>query len=601
MPLRDDLLSPIAGPSPGGIDLSSETIYVEIEEARRGEMPDPIQVEGGAHDSSLKKADYAQVIKLASEALATQSKDLQVAVWLTEALLHCEGFKGLGEGLVLLRGLLEQFWEHLYPDDIDYRRGRLDYVGGYLEPAVKSVALNGKGHSFFQYKGGDVTAEEFGEALEGTPKAFYKELASELGACLESVKSLDQLSQLKFPEDPPNYRNLRESIEEVQGIAKELLARKLEMDPDPPDVEDYSVEGAAGMQAGDDGSIPVEPVNQDDAAARIAAAAHFLQRENPTSPASYLMLRGFRWGELRAQGGTIDPRLLSAPPTQLRTRLKGLLLDENWEGLLAEGERVMATPHGRGWLDLQRYVISACDHLGTDYAFVGASIRRALASLLRDLPQLPELTLMDDTSTANEETRRWLEDEGLVGEGIESAAPLASGQTTASSLAGAALGRAMAEVRAGRPEKGVEILMREADREKSERARFMRRSQIAAIMVDAGLEKVARPILKEMAEQIDAHNLEDWEAGDVVARPLGLLYRCMAALGGESDDEKQKLYKRICRLDPLQAMAFPSKSKPSKKAEAADKPAKSAGSGESKSDEEPTTVKLWQDDGEKGN
>jgi len=601
MPLRDDLLSPIAGPSPGGIDLSNETIYVEIEEARRGDVPDPIQIDGGGNEASRKKADYAQVIKLASETLATKSKDLQVAVWLTEALLHCDGYEGLGEGLGLLRGLLEQFWEHLYPDDLDFRKGRLDYVGGYLEPAVKSVALNDKGHTFFQYKGGDVTAEEFSEAFESTPKAFYKELTSELAACLESVKSLDQLSQLKFPDDPPNYRSLKESLEAVQAISKELLSKKLEMDPDPPGAEAYSAEGTAGMDT-DSGSIPIEPTSDSDAAARIAAAAHFLQRENPTSPASYLMLRGYRWGELRAKGGNVDPRLLSAPPTQLRTRLKGLLLDENWEDLLAEGERVMATPHGRGWLDLQRYVLTACDQLGSDYAFVGTAIRRALASLLRDLPQLPELTLMDDTSTANAETRKWLQGEGLVGDGedAELLGPLSSGDAAAPTLGGATLGRAMAEVRAGRPKKGIELLMREVDREKSERARFLRRSQVTGIMVDAGLEKVARPILKELTEQIDAHNLEDWEAGDVVARPLGLLYRCMAALGGESEEEQQKLYKRICRLDPLQAMAFPGKKKPAKKTDKPNKPVKSADA-EDSSDGGASTVKLWQDDGEKGN
>jgi len=71
----------------------------------------------------------------------------------------------------------------------------------------------------------------------------------------------------------------------------------------------------------------------------------------------------------------------------------------------------------------------------------------------------------------------------------------------------------MDEVRAGQPQKGIELLMREADQEKSSRARFLRRSEAAQIMVDTGLEAVALPMLKELLEQIEAHKLEDWRRG----------------------------------------------------------------------------------------
>ena len=97
--------------------------------------------------------------------------------------------------------------------------------------------------------------------------------------------------------------------------------------------------------------------------------------------------------------------------------------------------------------------------------------------------------------------------------------------------------------------------MRQAEREKSSRARFVCRSQAAEIMVGAGLEAVAMPILKELIDQVEGHKLEDWEAGDVVARPLGLMYRCFQKLGGDAEAQ-DALYRRICRLDPLQAMTF---------------------------------------------
>ena len=59
--------------------------------------------------------------------LARRSKDLQVAAWLTEALTRTYGFPGLRDGLRVLRGLHEAFWETLHPQiedgDLEFRAG----------------------------------------------------------------------------------------------------------------------------------------------------------------------------------------------------------------------------------------------------------------------------------------------------------------------------------------------------------------------------------------------------------------------------------------------------------------------------------------------
>jgi type VI secretion system protein ImpA len=66
---------------------------------------------------------------------------------------------------------------------------------------------------------------------------------------------------------------------------------------------------------------------------------------------------------------------------------------------------------------------------------------------------------------------------------------------------------------------------------------------------------VAQPILEEMIAQIERHGLEEWEDGETVALPLGLLYRALGRLDGDSGT-RQSLYLRVCRLDPIQAMQF---------------------------------------------
>lgn len=585
MPAIDSLLKPIPGPQPTGASLRYDPIYDKIKEARREEAGVP------EWDVKPKVADWPQVVRLASEALTGKSKDLQIAAWLTEALLRQEGIKGLRDGLGLMQGLLERYWDGLYPEledgDAEFRAAPLQWIGDYLVAGVRAAPISKAGHNALQHAesrtlgyekdlegdegksearkaalaGGKLAPEEFDKGFEATPKAWYKALMADLAGALEALKALDALSTEKFGGGAPSFMKLRGAVEDVQRVVEGLLAKKLETDPDPVDATPMAIGGVAAGAAPAAGAqvLSAEPISVDDAAGRIAAAARYLQRADPQSPASYLLLRGFRWGELRARGGALEPRQLAAPPTDIRTRLKGLLLDGKWAELLSASEAVMATPFGRGWLDLQRYVLTAFDNLGAEYEPAARAVRVALAALLRDFPGLVDATLMDDTSTANAETREWLRQQSLGDLAPEAAGAVAG--PAPPRAAGVTAGfdaiheRAMQEVRAGHADAGIQLLMREAEREQTPRGRFLRRAQAAAIMVDHGLEPVALPVLRELVTRIEAHHLEDWEAGDLVARPLGLLYRCLQMVEGDSS-EAQELYRQVCRLDPLQAMAF---------------------------------------------
>jgi type VI secretion system protein ImpA len=595
--MRDEilkLLEPIEGPNPAGSYLRDEpgddglTVYDKIKKART-EVIDSLTGDRTA-------PDYGQVQKLAEAALATKSKDIQLAAWLAEALLKRDGITGLRDGLELMKGLLEQFWDHLHPEledgDAEMRAMPLNWVGDYLDVPVKFAPINNKGHGYFEYQGaitigyeeeasadatkkaarneaieaGKPTLEEFDQAFQATAKPWYKQLVADIEGSIGSLEELDKLGAEQFGSDAPSFTKLRNALTDVQGVAAQLLAKKLEIDPDPiePEPAEEELGSTQATAAGAAAALSAEPTSREEAAAHIAAAARFLQREEPTNPASYLMLRGFRWGELRTSGGEVDPRALAAPPTNVRTKLKGLLLDAKWPELLAACEGVMATAHGRGWLDLQRYVLTALEALGAEYEYVASAIRGALAELLRDLSELPQLTLMDDTPTANAETRAWLR-ELLAASAAGAGQPVAIADDDEVQIAPAgapraiktAADRAAALARSGQHEQAIQLLMSLSEQEKCARDRFLRRTEAADIMVGNGHEGVAIPILRELAEAIDAHNLEGWEAGDTVARPLSLLYRCMQALGSDGESAQEELYLRICRLDPLRAISFP--------------------------------------------
>ncbi|TVP73639.1 MAG: type VI secretion system protein TssA, partial [Gemmatimonadales bacterium] len=414
----DALLEPIEGEDPGGEYLRYDPVYDEIKQARH-EDPDLPQ---GEWKRERKVADWAKVVSLASSTLAERSKDLQIAAWLLEGWLRREGFPGLEAGLHLLIRLHKEHWEHLHPrvedpDDLEFRAVPLEWVGDYLEPALKSAPLNDTGHTLAEYEEarrmgteedaagnadreaareeaiseGRPVMEDFLEAFDSTPKAWVKEMAGAVEGSREALAQLDETCEELYEDVPPSFMTLRESLVEISRVTTRLLERKLEQDPDPveeaePDGEDAGPdaggEAPGGREAASAAGAPAAgstsaaastgraarapaPDSPEGAASGIAAAARWMRGEDSTNPAPYLILRAHRWGELRAGGPDLDPRLLEAPPTESRTRLKLLLLDGKWAELLEAAEEVMATPWGRGWIDLQRYVVTALDHLGS--------------------------------------------------------------------------------------------------------------------------------------------------------------------------------------------------------------------------------------------
>jgi type VI secretion system protein ImpA len=140
--------------------------------------------------------------------------------------------------------------------------------------------------------------------------------------------------------------------------------------------------------------------------------ARYLRQREPSSPVPYLLLRAFRWGELRdAVDGEIS-HILESPPGEIRAALRRHSQAANWKQVLETAETAMSQGFGRGWLDIQRYAIRACEELG--YKNAAKALRSELKALLADLPELPNLIMQDDTGAANPETIAWLRKEGYV-------------------------------------------------------------------------------------------------------------------------------------------------------------------------------------------
>ena len=90
---------------------------------------------------------------------------------------------------------------------------------------------------------------------------------------------------------------------------------------------------------------------------------------------------------------------------------------------------------------------------------------------------------------------------------------------------------AIQAARSGRPQEGIEMLMRELAQERSGRGRFHRKVQLSQLCVSTGHENIALPIFQELAAEIERRKLEDWEAPDMVAQPAGAALPCLGKSG----------------------------------------------------------------------
>lgn len=605
MPLREDLLNPIPGDNPSGEYLYYAPVYDKIKEARREDDEGPV----GEWQRERKVADWNTVIKLAGESLATKTKDLQLAAWLTEAHLRKEGFGEFRKSLDMIKGLVETFWDTIYPEledgDAEFRATPLQWLGNFnLQVHAIPIVKTSAGYSDIKYqesrkvgykadaeadstklepflekvREGKLSADDFDKEFNATPKAWYVALLETLDGCLESLEALQIVCEEKFGDMAPGWTSLRGALEKVRQTVNILLNRKREKEPDEPVdvgyveetvVEEVSYEETTSaapvvraVKKG--GPLAAEPVDRDDAIQRVVSAAKFMRTEDAYSPAPYLMLMGFRHGELRAGGDTLDARLLEPPPTEIRQQLKQHSLDYNWQGVLDTAEAAIALPCGRGWLDVHRYAAQACSQLGYYYAGMQTGIKTGLRGLLTDYPALLEMTMMDDTPTANAETMSWLKAEVLTG-----AAPAESSETSyAPPPVEATNGHvesgeplppdtwdlAREAARGGRAREAMDLLSREAAMERSGRARFLRKTQLASICMETGHEVIAQSILEQLAAEIESRHLDEWEPVESVAHPLLLLYRCQVRQDRESPAAKA-LFAKLCRLDPGQALS----------------------------------------------
>lgn len=332
----EEYLQPISEENPSGESLRYSGLYDEILEARRADE----DLSQGQWRHELKAADYRKVIELASGALKTQTKDLQIAVWFSEALAKVHGFVGLRDSLKLVSGFQEIFWETLYPEidegDMEARANALAFLDKQLASVLREKPITqGDGFNWINWEESTrfdipdsldgleysererleelkkqaeaenrITGEKWRRARAASRRVFCEETYFVLSECWTEYENLNRVIEEKFDRNQaPGLNLLRKSLDDVQTQVKRLLDEKRREEPDPEDeqTEVEQVEGAdseegtaATAVAGKKGPIQ----NRQEALKRLLEVAEYFRKNEPHSPVSYLINRAVKWGNM---------------------------------------------------------------------------------------------------------------------------------------------------------------------------------------------------------------------------------------------------------------------------------------------------------------
>ncbi len=504
---------PIPGDNPAGIDIRYEPEFEQIQ----------AEIDKLSSPTASGQVDWQKVVKVGSTILAEKSKDLKVAGYLAVGLMHTAGIDGLANGLLVMRGLLEQFWDNLYPKK-KRMRGRAGALTWWLEKAEAGM-----------------------EKLGSAP------IEAELSRAMqENLKAIDELLADKMP-DPPLVRPLIRQVES--------LPLKQEQKPEPAQTEKPAGRPQPGPAPAPAAAEPETIASEKDAHKAVTAAlqkiqqaAGFLLENNLADPAAFALRRIACWSRVVELPPATEGRTqIPPPPPQLRQDLEQLQEEGKWEALAIAAEKRLS--QYIFWFDLNRFSAEALAALGDRFQDALDIVCQQTAFLVFRLEGIQNLAFADGTAFCDDQTRAWLQSISMGG---AQAAMQSAPQPDQSATDGGTEAEILAEAQKLRKKRklpqAVELLQEQMRQSFGLRRKFRWRLAIARLLLEAKKADMARPQIEHMLETIEQYRLESWEP----ALALEALTMALAGFRAASDKALRQrcdgLLVRIAAIDPAAAL-----------------------------------------------
>jgi type VI secretion system protein ImpA len=305
----DQLLSTVSEEEPAGSDLEYDPLFGEMERAAEGKE----EQQFGDTIIPAEEPDWRELKKKSLD-VANKSKDLRAAVYLTQALLHTDGFDGLVDGLALIKGYLDRYWETVHPqldpDDANDPTLRIntlinicdpfDYLAGVNKIPVVSSAVMGKySYRDIQLASGNLQATETDAqdlSLDQIDAAFRESsdednqhTLDQITTCAETVVAIEsRLNELVGIDQAPNLSSLADLLKEIASDVSQRCGLSTESETSEP-AADGSTQAAQSQTA-----APGAINNRDDVIKTLERITQYYDKNEPSSPIPLLLDRAKR-------------------------------------------------------------------------------------------------------------------------------------------------------------------------------------------------------------------------------------------------------------------------------------------------------------------
>lgn len=376
--------SPVSESQPAGADAKYEPEY----EALTAEIGKLSSVSQSSPVSWQAVAGNGAVI------LAQKSKDISVAAYMAVALIHTDGAQGFLDGVNLLRGICENFWDDAFPPKAKMRR-RLNAYEWWHERALEQLRKEGQ--------------PPVSAALSAEMTEAVGELDSLIGGLMEEAQPLRDIKEAiraipLLPEEKPKEPE-PQAAPEPEPLREEPAPQpQLQAAPEPPSPAPAPSPAPQAAQSGDTAAALSAFVE----AARNYAYA--LRAEDPANYLAWQLPRVALWGKIAAlppddgTGQTMVP-----PPDMDRVEAtERLLAGKNWlKAATAADDLFQSYPL---CIDLQRIADEALANLGPSFAAARARLRAETAAFVGRLPGLTALSYDGGVPFVSPATRAWLDE-----------------------------------------------------------------------------------------------------------------------------------------------------------------------------------------------
>ena len=319
------LLERVSEDEPVGSDLRAslgiDSLYLRLKDARSQGRSVERAAEASGEPTSVPPA-WSTVRLLATEALAKQSKDLEVTAWLVEALVRLEGFPGLAAGFTLIDGLIDRYWPYLHSNDEDDSEGRLSPLAGLngvggegvLIQPIRMISLvpdhaygtNALWHTRRTGRDAERYHQEFLEARAATGSEALRTHADGAREAHEAFQRMSATLDAFCGADAPPVSNIRSVLEEVLDVYRGLLgeawylpAGTTSVAPAAPQiVATPEIPAPPAPGASDLNGARREISSRDEAFDELLRIAAYFRRAEPHSPISYAIETTVRRGRM---------------------------------------------------------------------------------------------------------------------------------------------------------------------------------------------------------------------------------------------------------------------------------------------------------------